>query len=83
MDGKFKKPGGVAVDAAGNVYVADTGNHRIQKFTSNGVLLAKWGKEGSGNCEFRSPEGVAVDASGNVYVADTGNHRIQKFCRWR
>jgi len=69
----------VALDGWGNVYVADTWNDRIQKFTSDGVFITKWGKEGSGDGEFRWPAGVAVDASGNVYVADTKNHRIQKF----
>ena len=68
-----------AVDASGNVYVADTGNHRIQKFSSTGVFITKWGSFGSENGQFFSPMGIEVDASGDVYIADTGNHRIQKF----
>ena len=59
--------------------MADTGNHRIQKFTSDGTFVTKWGTEGEGDEQFDSPYKVAVDAGGNVYVADTGNHRIQKF----
>ena len=78
-DGQFDSPKGVAVDSSGNVYVADTGNSRIQKFTSNGTLLAQWGSEGTGDGQFDHPYGVAVDSSGNVYVADGYNHRIQKF----
>jgi sugar lactone lactonase YvrE len=78
-DGQFKYPEGVAVDTSGNVYVADEGNHRIQKFTSDGTFLTKWGSNGSGNGQFSGPYGVAVDASGNVYVADIYNYRIQKF----
>jgi len=69
----------VAVDSSGNVYVADTNNHRIQKFDSGGSFQAKWRSYGSGDGQFNCPGGVAVDSSGNVYVADTINHRIQKF----
>jgi hypothetical protein len=72
-------PGGIAVDASGNVYVADTGNNRIQKFTSTGNFLTKWGSAGSGDGLFTTPRGIAVDGSGKVYVADTGNNRIQVF----
>ena len=71
--------GGIAVDASGNVYVADTGNNRIEKFDSNGNYLAQWGTYGSGNGQFRSPIGVAVDASGDVYVSDEYNARVEKF----
>jgi uncharacterized repeat protein (TIGR01451 family) len=78
-DGQFNEPKGVAIDAAGNVYVADTFNHRIQKFSATGTFITKWGSQGSGDGQFKYPHGVAVDAAGNVYVADTINHRIQKF----
>ncbi len=75
----FRNPLGVAVDESGNIYVAEYGNHRIQKFDSEGNLLARWGTRGPGDGQFDHPRGVAVDGSGNVYVADTGNNRIQKF----
>ncbi|GEM_PF-1700827 len=78
-DGQVNLPRGIAVDTESNVYVADTANHRIQKFNSNGTFLAKWGTQGSGNGQFSAPVDVAVDAQGNVYVADNGNSRIQKF----
>lgn len=67
------------MDASGNVYVADTGNNRIQKFTSSGTFLSKWGTLGPKNGQFSAPAGVAVDASGNPYVADTDNSRVQVF----
>ena len=59
--------------------MADTFNHRIQKFTSNGGFITQWGSEGSGDSQFRYPKGIAVDATGNVYVADSDNYRILKF----
>ena len=78
-DGEFQWPQGVAVDSAGNVYVADLDNDRIQKFTSTGSFLTKWGSNGTGDGQFDGPAGVAVDSAGNVYVADGHNDRIQKF----
>jgi Tol biopolymer transport system component len=77
--GQFDDPSGVAIDAAGNVYVADSNNNRIQKFSSSGAFLTQWGSTGSGDGQFNGPVDVAVDGSGNVYVADWGNARIQKF----
>ena len=78
-DGQFNSPCGVAVDSAGNVYVVDTGNTRIQKFNSNGTFITKWGTLGSEEGQFQRPWAAAVDGSGNVYIADTDNARIQKF----
>ena len=75
----FVLPAGIAVDAADNVYVADTFNHRIQKFTGDGKFLAGWGSEGSGNGQFRRPRGIAVHPDRSVYVADELNHRVQQF----
>ena len=60
-DGNVKKPTGIAVDTAGLVYVADRGNNRVQKFTSAGNLISKWGSQGSGNGQFSAPSGIAVD----------------------
>ncbi len=77
--GQFLEPQGVAVDGSGNIFVADSVNHRIQKFDSNGDFLLKFGSPGSGNGQLLFPTGVAVDISGNIYVADNNNHRIQKF----
>jgi sugar lactone lactonase YvrE len=77
--GELNSPSGVATDASGNVYVADTGNNRIQKFDATGNFLTMWGSAGSANGQFVDALALAIDASGNVYVADAGNNRIQKF----
>jgi len=79
-NGQFKKPRGIAVAANGNVYVADTGNNRVQEFTSTGEYVTKWGSEGKENGQFQEPRAIAVNESnGDVYVADTGNDRVQEF----
>jgi DNA-binding beta-propeller fold protein YncE len=77
--GEFNHPEGVAVDASGNVWVADEKNNRIEKFSSTGTFIAAYGSAGSGNDQFASPWGVAVNQStGNVYVADNANNRIEE-----
>lgn len=83
-DGQFSNvgvpgPRGIVVGASGDVYVADTGNDRVQRFTGSGEFISSWGSEGSGEGQFGFPVGIAVDASGNVYVADVGNGRVQVF----
>ena len=78
-NGELNQPFGVATDGSGNVYVADTFNHRIQKFDASGTFLTTWGSQGSGNGQFNFPAGVATDGSGHVYVADYNNNRILKF----
>ncbi len=74
----FNAPQSVALDAYGNVFVADTGNNRIVKLSPEGVLLTTWGERGTAAGQFDQPRWVTVDPRGNVYVADFGNNRIQQ-----
>ena len=73
----FYMPSAIAMDAAGDLYVLDTGNHRIQKFGPDGKYLATYGRQGQGPGEFYYPAWVAVDAKGFIYVTDPNNQRIQ------
>jgi trimeric autotransporter adhesin len=74
------------VDAASNLYIADTSNHRVRKVSAGGMVTVAGngigGFSGDGSAATRaslnSPSGVAVDLAGNLYVADTFNNRIRK-----
>jgi DNA-binding beta-propeller fold protein YncE len=78
---RLRDPQGLAASAEGDpaFYVADRGNHRVQKFSLAGEPLAQVGTRGTGEGKFIRPNDVAVDSRGCVYVVDTGNHRVQKF----
>jgi DNA-binding beta-propeller fold protein YncE len=78
-DGRVRTPEGVAVDAVGQIYVADSDEQRIQVFGRDGQFLRSWGSLGDQPGLFNSPLGLAVDAESNVYVVDSANQRVQKF----
>jgi DNA-binding beta-propeller fold protein YncE len=77
--GEFREP--AALDAAvnGNIFIADTGNDRVQMLNSDGSFGFVFGQSGSKTGQFRGPQGIAVSGKGNIFVADTGNSRIQIF----
>ena len=82
----LNQPAAVALDAAGNLYIADSGNHRIRKvsggtissFAGNGTAGFSGDSGAAANAALNSPRGVAVDVADNIYIADTENHRIRK-----
>ena len=79
-DGQFDNPHGIALDASGNIYVADANNHRIQKFSADGRFIAKWGSYGFGDGQFHYTNSICIDTNGDIYVSESGNNpRIQKF----
>ena len=77
-DGEFLSPQQLASDNEGNIYVADSGNARIQKFTSDGQFLASWGVKGSENGQFEYPVGITTYEN-FIYVVDKKLNKVQKF----
>jgi hypothetical protein len=84
---QLSAPWGVAADSTGNLYIADTGNNRIRKVTSAGIIstfagtgVAGFGGDGAAatSAQISSPYGVAIDSNSNLYIADAGNRRIRK-----
>jgi sugar lactone lactonase YvrE len=77
--GQFRLPEAVTFDEEGRIYVADTGNNRIQWSTDSGASWANFATIGSGFNQVRAPQGLALDSAGNLYVSDTGNGRVMRF----
>ena len=81
QDGSFMWPTSVALDKAGNAYVADEWLNRISVFNQNGECVGKWGTLGDGDGEINRPSGLAFDAEDNLYLVDSVNHRVQIFTK--
>ena len=77
--GWLPQPAGITVDADGNLWIAHFLDHRVQKYSPDGTLLATLGGFGTVTGQFSKPSDVAVDRWGRVYVAEWGNHRVQVF----
>ena len=79
--GSFNEPWGIATGPDGSVYVADTWNYRIQKFTADGRFLTMWGTSGTADTPdaFWGPRGIVVNSKGQVFITDTGNNRVVIF----
>ena len=88
VDAQLNEPAAVAVDSAGNLYIADSGNNRIRKVTAGSAIITTVVGNGTAgysgdngpatSAELNKPAAVAVDSSGNLYIADSGNNRIRK-----
>jgi sugar lactone lactonase YvrE len=77
--GKFEEPSGMARDSAGNLWVADTRNDRVEEFNAKGEFVREFGSYGTTPGHLNEPRDVAIDPSGNVWVTDAANARIQEF----
>ncbi|HEX9966514.1 MAG TPA: hypothetical protein VGB06_01070, partial [Solirubrobacterales bacterium] len=78
-NGQFQFPRGIDLAANGDVFVADDGNDRVQRFSSSGAYLSQFGSSGSGNGQLDLPTDVAVTSGGDVWVTDALNARVEKF----
>ncbi len=75
----FEFPTGISTDSNGNIYVADSGNHRVVKLRQDGEVLLTFGQKGSNLGEFQYPHDIAIDSNDTIFVSDLNNNRIQAF----
>ncbi|MBI3582645.1 MAG: NHL repeat-containing protein [Nitrospinae bacterium] len=75
----FEFPTGISVDSSGNIYIADSGNHRVVKLRQDGEVLLTFGQKGSNPGEFQYPHDIAIDRNDTIFISDLNNNRIQAF----
>jgi DNA-binding beta-propeller fold protein YncE len=80
-NGQVLAPKRLTIDSAGDIWVPDAGNARIDVFNDRGEYVTKFGSLGSGSEQMKDPTGVAVDVSGNIWIADDENNRVDKWSR--
>lgn len=78
-NGQFTRPGSMAIDAQGNLWVVDSNGNRVEKFNEKGEYLSQFGTKGSGNGQLSRPTAIAIAANGNLWVTDSGNKRVEEF----
>jgi sugar lactone lactonase YvrE len=78
----FYEAAGIAIGGAGNIFIADSGDHRVEKFAPSGSLRASWGTDQPGNLRFKGPRAITVDRSGNMYLADNGVVKLSSIGRF-
>jgi RHS repeat-associated protein len=76
---QMTEPQGIAIGAEGNLYISDTGNDRIDEYSSAGKHIRNFGKEGTANGQLKEPHQISTDSAGHVWIADSGNNRIEEF----
>jgi len=79
LAGQLKAPRGIAITSTGTIWVADTGNNRLEKFTTSGGLISTLSGEGTEPGKLKEPSGITVAPDGSIWVADTGNNRIEQW----
>jgi sugar lactone lactonase YvrE len=78
-NGQFSRPGSMAIDAQGSLWVVDSNGNRVEKFNEKGEYLSQFGTKGSANGQLSRPTAIAIAANGNLWVTDSGNRRVEEF----